>query len=117
MEIIRLLLIRTETGEEPDKLKDYDEQLVVYNVALMKDAGFVDARIVPDQNGVPCAAVILRLTWAGHDFLDAARDATIRNKAKDKVLKPGVSWTFAMLAEFLKAEAKTHLMKAGIHFD
>jgi len=111
MEIILLLLIRTETGEEPDKLKDYDEQLVVYNVALMKDAGFVDARIVP------CAALILRLTWADHDFLDAARDATIWNKAKDKVLKPGVSWTFSMLAEFLKAEAKTHLMKAGIHFD
>ena len=115
--IIRLLLIRSETGEEPDKLKDYDEQLVVYNVALMKDAGFVDARIVPDQNGVPRAAVILRLTWADHDFLDAARDATIWIRAKDKVLKPGVSWAFSMLMEFLKAEAKAHLIKAGIHFD
>ena len=60
------MLIRTETGEEPDKLKDYDEQLVVYNVAFMKDAGLVDARIVPDQNGVPRAGVILRFTWAGH---------------------------------------------------
>ena len=117
MEIVRLLLIRTETGEEPEKLKDYDEQLVVYNVALMKDAGLVDARVLPDQNGVPRGAVTLRLTWAGHDFLDATRDNTVWKSAKDKVLKPGVSWTFSMLLEFLKAEAKARLMKAGIHFD
>jgi hypothetical protein len=37
--------------------------------------------------------------------------------AKDKVLKPGVSWTFSMLAEFLKAQVKAQLMKTGIHFD
>jgi hypothetical protein len=57
------------------------------------------------------------LIVAGHDFLDAARDATIWSEAKDKALKPGVSWAFSMLAEFLKAEAKAHLMKAGIDFD
>ncbi|MGO8839441.1 MAG: DUF2513 domain-containing protein [Limisphaerales bacterium] len=48
----------------------------------------------------------VRLTWAGHDFLDAARNDTIWNKAKDEFLKPGISWTFSILFEWLKQEAR-----------
>jgi Hypothetical protein (DUF2513) len=106
MDIIRLLLIEQETGERPEELNWQDEKLVVYNIALMLDAGLIEGKIIPDTCGNPTAAVIIRMTWAGHDFLDSARDPTIWNKAKERLLKPGISWTFSILAEFLKAEAR-----------
>lgn len=109
MDIIRLLLLQQETGEDPPELKQYDEKLVVHNIALMLDAGFVEGEVIVDQTGTPTAAIIIRMKWAGHDFLDSTRDPSIWNKAKDKVLKPGISWTFSILTEFLKAEAQRHL--------
>jgi hypothetical protein len=65
LEIIGLLPIRTEIGEGPDKVKDYDEQLVVCNVALMKDAGVVDARIVPDHkwSAARCGYFAIDVGW------------------------------------------------------
>ena len=109
MDVIRLLLLRQETGESPPELEQHDQKLVVYNIALMLDAGFIEGRVISDENGSPRGAVIIRMTWAGHDFLDSTRDPSIWAKAKERVLKPGVSWTFSILVEFLKAEAQRRL--------
>ena len=112
MELIWLLLLQQETGEAPPELNQYDQQLVVHNVALIIDAGFIDGRLKTDLTGVPVGAAIIRMTWAGHDFLDSTRDPTIWKQAKERVFKPGISWTFAVLAEFLKAEAQRRLGSA-----
>jgi hypothetical protein len=109
MDVVRLILMRQESGEAPPELAKYTEDLIVYNVALMKDAGLVEAVIANDADGSPRAAVIIRLTWAGHDFLDAARDDTLWRKAKEKVLKPTASWTFGLLMEWLKQEIRTRI--------
>lgn len=109
MELIRLLLLEKEQDSPPPELADYDEQLVVYQIALMIDAGLVVGEVLPDRDGTPRGAVVVRLTWAGHEFLDSLRDPTIWQSAKDKVLKPGASWTFGILAEFAKQEAMRRL--------
>jgi len=109
MELIRLLLLEQEAGEPPEELKQYDEKLVVHNVALMLDAGLIEGEVFPGSDGTPTGAVIIRLTWAGHDFLDSTRDPSIWAKAKERVIKPGASWTFSILVEFLKAEAQRRL--------
>jgi len=109
MELIRLLLMQVESGEMPAGLENYDELTRAYHVALMHDAGLVEASIVKDHRGMVRGAMIFRLTWAGHDFLDAARNDTIWNKAKEKVLRPGASFTFGLLVEYLKTEAKLKL--------
>ena len=101
MELIRYILLQKE-AEEPI---DGGHAEVVYHIALLKEAGFVEAVIRNDPLGVPSDAVILKLTWAGHDFLDAARDNKIWNMAKEKFIKPGVSWTFSILLEWLKQQA------------
>jgi SPP1 gp7 family putative phage head morphogenesis protein len=41
--------------------------------------------------------------------LDASRDSRIWKLAKEKVLMPGASWSFGILLEYLKAEAKRTL--------
>lgn len=109
MDLIRLLLIQQETEESPPELEQYDQNLIVYNAVLMHDAGLIEAHITTGPEGTPENVAINRLTWAGHDFLDSSRDPSIWAKAKEKVLKPGVSWSFSILTEYLKAEAKQKL--------
>ena len=52
---------------------EYGEHLVGEHVALLADAGLVDANITRYYGG-GMDFTIKNLTWAGHDFLDAARD-------------------------------------------
>lgn len=109
MELIRLLLLEQEEDAKPAELSKYDERLQVYHVALLIDAGLVIGDLLPDSDGNPRGAAVIRLTWAGHEFLDTIRDPSIWQSAKDKVLKPGASWTFGILVEFAKQEAMRRL--------
>lgn len=117
MELIRQILHKTEALEfidddpyEPYCGETYSE---VYQIALMKDAGLVDAKIKV-TGGIPSEARIIRLTWAGHDFLDSTRDSEIWKKAKELIIKPGVSWTFQILVEWLKQEARKRVFGSAI---
>jgi hypothetical protein len=42
-----------------------------------------------------------RLTWAGHEFYEAARNQTIYNRAKEVILEKGGSLPFVVLNELL----------------
>jgi hypothetical protein len=101
MDLIRHILLRKEAEEEIEG----DQEAIVYHIALLKDAGFVDAEIIEGGSGFPVGAAILRLTWQGHEFLDASRDNKVWHAVKEKALKPGMSWTISTLFELLKQEA------------
>ena len=101
MDIIRdLLKAVEERGPIGNQMPAYEDPLVVHQIELMIDAGLVDGETNFEQMGY-----IRRLTWAGHDFLDAAKDETIWKKAKEHVIKPSASWTFSLLLAYLKQEA------------
>lgn len=111
MDLVRQILQSAEQTEfEKGPMPFYEARTPdeAYQIALMKDAGLVEARIV-QSNGIPRSAVVIRLTWAGHDFLDASRDNTIWAKAVEQVIKPSTSWTFSILTEWLKQEAMKRL--------
>ena len=114
MELIRQILHKAEAlgfhNDEPPapyRAKTVDE---AYQIALMQDAGLVVAGSPTTiAGGIPYEESIIRLTWAGHDFLDSTRDSNIWNKAKEQVLKSGASWTFDILKEWVKYELKQRL--------
>ncbi len=112
MELIRLLLLQVEheegDGEKPT-LEGYSEAMIAHNCALIIEAGLVHGSVIENETGLPRGAVLLRLTWAGHDFLDSARDNAIWNKAKGTLLKKGGSWSFELLKEYLIFEARQRL--------
>lgn len=110
MELIRLLLLEQEEGALPEGLSSYPDDEQIYNLQLMHDAGLIVGDFQRDSSGTARGASIERLTWAGHDFLDATRDSKIWKKAKEHVIKPGVSWTFQTLLEFLKREIEQRLI-------
>ena len=65
------------------------------------EAGLIDGIIVPNATGLPARTVRLKLSWAGHEFLDAARNDTIWHKAGERIKKSGVNVTFTLLSELL----------------
>ena len=106
MDLIRLLMLQTE-GEEPrPDLSGYTQAKVLYHYALLIEANLVHGSIIPDKNGDIGATNILRLTWAGHEFLDAARNDTIWKKSWQKITNSGVQVTMTVLEDLLKSNIK-----------
>lgn len=69
----------------------------------MVEAGLLAGTVL--RGGAGLSAVhIRRLTWTGHDFLAATRDATVWAKAKKIVLERGGAISFDLLLAWLKKE-------------
>lgn len=106
MELIRLELLRVE-GEPPEPdLSAYSEEQRIYHMALCIEAGLVDGVVMKNEIGEPNGTVAIRLTWKGHEFLDAARNDTIWKKTIGHVKKAGVAVTLPVLEDLLKKGAK-----------
>jgi hypothetical protein len=72
------------------------EEILAYHVLLLKEAGLVEATIHTSsrtRSGHPDAAVMQRLTYAGHEFLDSVRSDTTWNKLKTYVSGKGLELT------------------------
>jgi hypothetical protein len=106
MELIRVSLLEVEREEPAPDLSGYTQDQKVYHMALCIEAGLVDGEIVKDGNGYPAATAAVRLTWKGHEFLDAARNDTIWRKALGHIKKAGVTVTLPVLEDLLKKGAK-----------
>jgi hypothetical protein len=109
MDLIRLLLLQTEREEPVPDLSAFTEEQQVYHSALTIEAGLVHGRIMCDGQGQPRNTVTLRLSWKGHEFLDAARNETIWRKAAEKTRKAGIQVTVAVLEELLKKLLKDQI--------
>jgi hypothetical protein len=116
LNLIRDILLKVEAAQGPLKFPDPDE---MYQVDLLIEAGmvtgkpknttmFLTAEGYPPQPPI-IEACIFRLTWEGHDFLDAARDPGLWQKASEKFIMPAVSFTFSIIKDWLKHEIKERL--------
>jgi Hypothetical protein (DUF2513) len=114
MDLVRAILNEVEMklppmgGMREPEIDGYDQGTIFAHVELLHDAGLINARIMRGANHQG-AVHIIGLTWAGHDFIDAAKDNTIWNKVKASVFKHATSVPFDVLLELLKAEAKKQL--------
>lgn len=109
MNLIRLLLLEVE--EEPPKpdLSKYSEMQQVYHAALLIEASLIKGEAISDAHGELKTAIMQRLTWAGHEFLDAARDEKGWKKVLAKVQKQGGGVTISILESLLKDYLKEKL--------
>lgn len=108
MDLIRriaLALVELPHGELLQQLPDVPEDVFIRHVAWMEEAGLVRAKVAEGMGGSDTGyAFVFRLTWAGCEFADAVASDTLWAKAKTNVLKPGISFTFDVLKDWLKAE-------------
>lgn len=78
-----------------------DPQVVAEHVQLLIEAGLLNGKVSPGMEGGAYIQV-QRLTWKGHDFLDAMKDESIWAQAKESILKPVGGVAFDVLLDWLK---------------
>ena len=106
MELIRKLLLHLEEHNEFPDAKSYGPPPldVLRHVGLLVDAGLVSG-IEVEESVAGIKGIVLmpepRLTWAGHEFVDAARDEAIWHTAIDRTKKVSGSVGFAVLVKML----------------
>jgi len=136
MDLIRAILEKLEeetySSEEHTQkveLDEYASDEINYHVALLHEAGLIYARNEQQHNlkliefmtrianqmdeklfmnlvSAPSIWVPIRLTSAGHDFLEAARDDTRWNKAKAEIQEKGGAMTISFMTAILIQLAK-----------
>jgi hypothetical protein len=111
IDLIRKLLKSiqdTPAGEKPNPLgfDEYGQATIYEHLILTIKAGLVEGQILGKPTQYEEPIIIERLSWKGHDFLDSSEDESIWAKAKETIIKPGVSFTFDLLWEWLKGQAR-----------
>jgi DNA-binding PadR family transcriptional regulator len=118
--LVRELLLKLEPLSQPHAwqiIEANDPRIQVesntpdeieYNLQLLVEQGFIEEPRSGPMQGI----IFRRLTWAGHDYLDAVRDPKIWRKTKEASDKVG-SWTFELVKELAKGIAKGELQKLG----
>lgn len=111
MELIRKMALAIEdspSGYAPDDLTidRYTLEQLGYHAHLMIQAGLATGSDVTTMGSDSPEAMLTSLTWAGHEFVEMARDETRWKKAMGLVEEKGGSVTISILTQLL-----TELMK------
>jgi hypothetical protein len=102
MDLIRAIALKArDTSEQFSEMEDVAPGAFFEHVRLMDEAGLIDASVLPFAEGSG-AAVVLRLTWKGQDFVDTFSSATVWKAAKDKLISAGMSVPIDLLVEIGK---------------
>lgn len=117
MNLIRQLVFHIEAASDQldsstIKLPNYGQDEIGYHCELMKEAGLIHADKTTDLDARYSEMMIYRLTWAGHDFLDAAKDDNLWNKVTKRIKDKVTSMAFDGLVALLKS-AGQHLVDQG----
>lgn len=89
MDLVRSILLKIEeqpyTGSFLDvSVPGHTGEEISYHIMLLDEAGLIEAENVSSSDGMDWKA--LRLTYAGHEFLDAARNDNVWSSAKEWVM-------------------------------
>lgn len=112
-DVIRKMVLAIEEapGFVPDNLsfEGYTDAQVGYHAYLLMDAGLARGQEVTSDGSEAPEAMLVNLTWEGHEFAEAARDETRWEKAMGIVTEKGGAITIDVLKNLLSS-----LMKAAL---
>ncbi len=115
MDLVRLILLRSAEKPDPKPSRNttfdgYDCETVGYHICLLCQANFLDGfvpRLTNAHSYRHC--MIGNLTWEGNEFLDAAKNDSLWNKAKRLVADKGAELTVDALKAALKIVVTSQL--------
>jgi hypothetical protein len=83
---------------------DFEE--VYEHILLLRDSDLAEVQDFGSTFSGPAGAAIVRLTMTGHDFLEAAQDETLWQKAMTVVNEKGGAVTVGVLIQILSTLVK-----------
>ena len=99
MDLIRQLLLSLETQRHIESIPGRTAEEIAYHISLLENAGLVTQEIYQNLYLNDSMLEGIRITWAGHEFLDASRNISFWEKAK----KIAMEKTGALSYEVMKA--------------
>src|SRR5262249_19298971 len=116
MEFIRKLMLWVEAkttpyADETPTFDGYSQEEVAYHSGLLIEAGLAEGINASTQH--EREFFLSRLTWEGHEFLDAARNETVWKKAMATVKEKGLSLGFDVLKGLLQGILRSSLHLPG----
>lgn len=121
MDLIRWLLLQLEARDsfEPvrcvellpdvDSNTQYTPQEVEYNTRLLIEAGLISGEVKLGTRKEKYRVYIERLTWKGHEFIDAARDETRWNQTKRWLSEKSGGLAYSLLMPLLLQKLREQL--------
>jgi hypothetical protein len=97
MDLIRKIMLQIESDGNVLLIEGYKKDLILKHLELLEEAGLIKAYFIRTEEVGIVSAQGERLTWYGHEFLDAARNDTLWNKAKGIIGEKTGSVSFAIL--------------------
>jgi hypothetical protein len=70
---------------------------ISYHMELLIEAGLVEGQMTKYIGRKISAFFVSRLTWSGHEFLDAIRSNTVWEKTKKTIVSKGLALTFDLI--------------------
>lgn len=80
----------------PD-LSNYTKQDIAYSLVLLKEVDFIEGNIIMSQNIIIADAIVTRITYSGHEFLETVRPKKIWDSTVSILEKLG-SASFPVIA-------------------
>lgn len=118
-ETIRELLSKVEECTAPTdtvRLNSFPSERaaeISYHMSLLIEAGLVNGQESKTIGPAIKDFIAQRLTWEGHEFLDAIRSDTVWQKTKKRFVEQGISMTFELVKAVAK-EAAVSLIKGTL---
>lgn len=112
---IREILIKFEELDPekcPLQLEDFPADRTYeysYHVELLLEAGLIHGEMSKTLGHHAQSFWADRLTWQGHEFLDAIRNDTVWNKTKSSFVKGGLSMTLDLIKRVATDVASAYL--------
>ena len=88
-----------ELGGFDLELEGYSPNQIAYHIMLLNEAGLIEALNMSSHSGPKW--IPKRLTWAGHEFIEASRDESRWEKAKNIMKEKGSGMAFDVLRSVL----------------
>lgn len=115
IDLVRQILLSAEALEhgyvsDVPKIDGYTEDQVAHHVYLMGQAGLAEVADTSSMDGTSPTALMISLTWSGHEFLDAIRDPEVWKQTKDIAGRAG-GFTLDLLADLAKGLVKTQIKR------
>ena len=112
MDLIRNLLMRLEDSSV-DLLDGFDRKEVSYHNYLLVDAGLATGVDLGCDGDVVPQWAADSLTWAGHEFLDAAREPKRWKQARELILNKVGGASLAIWTKVLTEQMIANLATIG----
>lgn len=112
MELIRIILFSVENGEKDKSIEGYSEDVLRYHQSLLIEAGLLEGEVLHGNvtfSESPVSVFIKKLTWEGHELLDAVRHDSIWNTIKVDFKEASVETIIKVAKQLMEGWAKKNV--------